>query len=64
MGVAVAGRELNDAELVAAGNQAQGFGIDGDGSAEIQSGGQVALVKLDGHQRVPPVIRCFRKMVP
>ena len=46
MGIAVAGRKLDQAKLVAAWQQPQRFGINGNRSAKVQSGGQITLVKL------------------
>ena len=50
MGIAVARRQLHEAELVAAGIESERLGVDRDRGPEIQSGGQVALVKLYGHR--------------
>ena len=45
MADAVAGRQLRQAEPVAVGIEAQGFGIDGHQRAQIQAGRQIALVQ-------------------
>ena len=49
MGGAVAGRELHEAQLVAHEAQAQRLGVDGDDRAEVEVGGQVAVMQGDGH---------------
>jgi hypothetical protein len=49
MGIAVARGQLHQAQPVAARVEPHGFGVDGDDGAKVQAGGQVVLVKLDGH---------------
>ena len=47
---AVAAGELDDAEPIALDLEAEGFGVDRDDRAEIELGGQVALMEADRHQ--------------
>ncbi len=49
MTVAVAGRELHEAQPVAMRMQAHRLGVDGDDGAEIDALGQIFLVQLDLH---------------
>jgi hypothetical protein len=48
---AVTARKLHHAQAVAFRAQAHRFGIDGDPVGEFQTGGQIALVEMDGHER-------------
>src|SRR5205814_212122 len=48
--VALAVRQLNEAQPVAAGDQAHGFGVDGDWTVgERHAGRQVFLVEMNSH---------------
>ena len=49
VGVAVAARQLDEAKPVAMGVEPQRFGVDRDGARVADVGGEVALVKSDGH---------------
>ena len=49
MGVAIAGRQLHDAQTVASALQPHGLGIDRDRVAEVEPGRQIATVKGDAH---------------
>ena len=49
MGIAVAGRELDQAEPVAMGVEAHRLGVDRHDGAERQIGGKVAAMKADRH---------------
>ena len=51
VGIAIAGRELNDAEPVAQRPKAERLGIDGNGVLECYGSGQVALVEINRHMR-------------
>ncbi len=59
----VAGGKLDQAEPVAAGLEAHGFRIDGDGSAEINAFGQIALVEFDGFRCRFQKSALFKSMV-
>ena len=48
LGVAVAARQLHDAQPVAPDGEAEGFGVDRDGVAKGPVGGQVGAVEADG----------------
>jgi hypothetical protein len=49
MGIAVAGRQLHEAQPVAMGIETHGLGVDGDHRTEGESGRKVAAVKADRH---------------
>ena len=46
----VATRKLDDAQTVPANVEPEGLGVDRHDGAEVEVGGQVALVKADGHR--------------
>ena len=50
IGVAVAARELHEAQPVAMRIEAEGLGVDGDDGPEIGAVRQIALVQADGHR--------------
>ncbi len=49
MGVAVAGRKLDQAKPVAMGIEPHGLGVDGHAGTKRQVGGKVAAMKADRH---------------
>ncbi len=52
MSIAVARRQLHQAQLVAQGIESERFGIDGDLRSEIEPRRQIAFVDLYGHPSV------------
>jgi len=50
MGVAVSGRQLHQADLVAHQRQSLSLGVHGDPAAQIESGGKIAFVQMNGHE--------------
>ena len=57
MADAVAGRQLRQAEPVAMGIEAQGFGVDRHQRAQIEPVRQIALVQMNFH-RISRTLRC------
>lgn len=53
MRFAIAGRKLNDAQVVASEAQAHGFGIDGHHRPEIKTVRQIAFMIVDAHAYHP-----------